>query len=563
MWSPEITSKFSSSASTEYAELFELTRAHPAVVLYSLGCELDRSVNEDLLGRLNHIAREAVSDVLICDNSGSGESYGGLDYDFSDFSDYHPYFELHFLEPLLESWRRDWKAPRPLLFGEFCDADTFRQLDKIIAASGGQSPWWMTVDNPVSSWRPETQALIQTNQRLAETGLDVSAEDLVQISYAQSLAVRKFTLETIRRRAGMGGYVITGLRDTPIACSGIWDDLEQAKWPSEDFRLINGENILCLETSRRRSWVNGGDRPERLDPYNLWSEEFQDWPVILGTGSRPYPAGGVLSWQLLLADGSVLDFGLSETADSTRPGQPQEIGRISCRLPHMDKPMELRLEASFTGNNFQVSNNWPVWVYPKLPEPPRDLMIYDPQQQLQEWISGDMKWASRPHLQNRHLWPDGGLVLTTSWDPELMKWVEHGGRALLLWSGGGPLPVRRCPFWREAIKVFSHHPLWERFPQRGFTDLQFFGLASDVAFNTSQLEQAFPANTKITPILRRLDARQFHVSDYLFEARSGNGILVGCTLNLQGGKGAQPFGLRHNTAGSWLLWSLLSYLAES
>ena len=140
MWLPEITSEFSNSTIEEYSDLFELSRSHPAVALYSLGCELDRSVGGELLRQLNKIAREAVSDVLICDNSGSGESYGGLDYDFSDFSDYHPYFELHFLESLLDNWRRDWQAPRPLLFGEFCDSDTFRRLDKIITSNGGKAP---------------------------------------------------------------------------------------------------------------------------------------------------------------------------------------------------------------------------------------------------------------------------------------------------------------------------------------------------------------------------------------------------------------------------------------
>jgi hypothetical protein len=560
MWLPEVTPEFSASAPEEYAELFELTRSHPSVALYSLGCELDRSVGGELLGRLNTIARQKVSDVLICDNSGSGESYGGLDYDFSDFSDYHPYFELHYLEPLLDNWRRDWKAPRPLLFGEFCDADTFRQLDKIMAANGGQQPWWMTQDNPVSSWRPETQALIQAKERLANAKLDMTADDLVRISYAQALTVRKFTLEAIRRRTGIGGYVITGLRDTPIASSGIFDDFGQAKWPAGEYRTINDDSILCLETSRRRRWSNGGDRPERLDPYDVWAGEAWEWLVILGTGSRPFPPGSLLSWRLLWPDGSVLASGKSEPVDPARPGQPQEVGRISGRMPMVASAVEMRLEVSFEGNNFQVANHWPVWVYPALPEPPDGLLLFDPMQHLREW---GMDWTSKmKHVEDSHALPDGGLILTTGWDAELMSWVQRGGRALLLQNGEAPLPARRCPFWREAIKVFSKHPLWQTFPQKGYTDLQFYGLANDVAFDTGRLARVFPSETKIKPILRRLDAREFYVSDYIFEAQCGDGVVVGCSLNIQGGKGAQPSGLKRNAAGSWMLAALLGYLAS-
>jgi hypothetical protein len=174
-----------------------------------------------------------------------------------------------------------------------------------------------------------------------------------------------------------------------------------------------------------------------------------------------------------------------------------------------------------------------------------------------------MDWTSKvKHVEDSHALPDGGLILTTGWDAELMSWVQRGGRALLLQNGEAPLPARRCPFWREAIKVFSKHPLWQTFPQKGYTDLQFYGLANDVAFDTGRLARVFPSETKIKPILRRLDAREFYVSDYIFEAQCGDGVVVGCSLNIQGGKGAQPSGLKRNAAGSWMLAALLGYLAS-
>ena len=61
--------------------------------------------------------------------------------------------------------------------------------------------------------------------------------------------------------------------------------------------------------------------------------------------------------------------------------------------------------------------------------------------------------------------------------------------------------------------------------------------------------------------MRRLDAREFHLSEYIFEARIGEGTLMGCSLRLQGGAGAQPSGMEHNVAGSSMLWALLNYLS--
>jgi beta-galactosidase/beta-glucuronidase len=119
MWLPEVSKDLRVMAPGEYAEITQLVRHHPSLVLYSLGCELSQAVDGEFLGALNQAVRGNVSNVLVCDNSGSGESYGGLDFDFSDFTDYHPYYDLHYFEPLLDQWRRDWQKPRPWIFGEF------------------------------------------------------------------------------------------------------------------------------------------------------------------------------------------------------------------------------------------------------------------------------------------------------------------------------------------------------------------------------------------------------------------------------------------------------------
>lgn len=253
MWLPDMSGDIAELAKREYSDIAGLTRHHPSVALYSLGCELNRSVDIDLLSQLNAIVRGKVNDILLCDNSGSGESYGGLDIDFADFSDYHPYFDIHFFEPLLNHWKRDWLPSRPWIFGEFCDSDTFRDIDEIVQKNEGKTPWWMTPENPVTRWRSEAQALLDEKSRILKAGLASSIQNIIKISHKQAYAIRKFTLEALRKRSGIGGYVITGLADTPISTSGLWDDLGRPKWSSPSFQLINSENILCLDTDRRRT----------------------------------------------------------------------------------------------------------------------------------------------------------------------------------------------------------------------------------------------------------------------------------------------------------------------
>jgi hypothetical protein len=188
------------------------------------------------------------------------------------------------------------------------------------------------------------------------------------------------------------------------------------------------------------------------------------------------------------------------------------------------------------------------------------LGIFDPAHVLDEcgeWLDGVPRLNSYSDLKQFD------LLLAVGWDAQILEYLAGGGRILLLQQGIGPLPSRRMPFWREAIKLFEPHPVWEVFPQRGYTDLQFFGLAGDLAFDTGQFTEALPGLREVKPILRRLDGRAFHMTDYLVETRVGAGFLVACALRLQGGAGAQPFGWQQNPAGGFMLSTLCTYLQHA
>ena len=553
LWLPEVTPTLRAQAPAEYHDYMQLARHHPSVVLYSAGCELNQQVDAELLGELDRAIRDNVTDVLVCDNSGSGEAYGGLAVDFADFTDYHTYGDIHFLEETLDNWRRDWLPVRPWIFGEFCDADGFRDLQEIITHNGGEKPWWMTPDNPTYQWRPEVRALIEANERLQAANLTFTTAQLVQIASAQSLIVRKYTLETVRKRAAVQGYVITGLRDTPIATSGIFDDFDRPKWEPEVFRRFNHDAILALDSGRSRHWRHGGDRAERLDVHNWWAGETVRLHLILSHTAAAAISDGAFTWQVTDANGQSV-AGATQPCSRTLPsGRPAEVGVITVAMPTTTTAAQYQLTVHFTGAGVDAHNQWPLWVYPQPADWRQSVVVYDPRYALQDLpelaaLRGELPTAP------------GQVVITTLLDAPLQAYLAAGGCGLLLQTGEGALPVRRGPFWREAVKLICPHPLWAGFPQAGFVDLQFFGLATDVMTDPNQVCAALPQLTSLTPILRRLDAREFTVADYLFEAEVGKGKLLVCTLRLQGSAGMQPTGLRRNVAGWTLLAQIVNYL---
>ncbi len=569
LWLPQVTEALRAQAPGEYADYVRLTGHHPSVVLYTLGCEMDRSVGSALLGTLNQVVRDGVSHVLICDNSGSGESYGGLDFDFADFTDYHPYYDLHYFEPLLDNWRRDWKPPRPWIFGEFNDQDGFRDLAELIAVAGGEKPWWMTEELPVATWRPEARAIVEAETRLAPVLADWEAHELVAVASRQALVTRKYTLEAVRRRAGMGGYVVTGLRDTPIATSGVLDDLGRPKWDPAEFRTFNADTVLCLEVGRRRRWTHGGDRPSPIDPHNWWAGETARWDLILAGGharhhtGAPIPHDTALTWRLARPGGEVLCEHEVTLPGPLPPGDPQALAAVECTLPDTRVPGRLTLSAELRRADGATitRNHWPVWVYP-WPGGLDGIALYDPAHLIDEQADRLSLGTRVTTLRGRNR---PRIVLATLWDAGVQRYVEAGGRVLYWQHGAGPLPARRGPFWREAVKLFPAHPVWEVFPVDGYADLQFFGLATDVMFETDRLADALgPADVRtIRPVLRRLDARSFELHDYLVEVELGAGRALLTTLRFGGGAGSQPSGFLRNVSGYALLSILLRYLAET
>jgi len=551
MWLPEVTDRLRQNAPREYQDILEGAHTHPSIILYSLGCELDHQVDAGLMEQLNRILRTCTHDVLACDNSGSGEAYGGLAFDYADFNDYHFYCDLHYFSPLVHHFQRDWRSPRPWIFGEFCDADDYRDLEEYQAVKG-EYPWWLTEKNPIHPLR--VLAYSEQGNRMSDHNLGFSGQDLQRISRQQSYMIRKSILEKVRSHSAMGGYVVTSIRETPLAASSMFDLLGRFKYAPEDFRTINADTVLVLEQGRARRWTYGGDRPAPIDRQNRISGETLDYRIVLSHSGAPLPASE-LHWSLLSADQQPVQSGSSAVQPTASGSVPQEIARFNFTAPTIETPQEYTLTADLKG---AARNQWPIWIYPAVNEWSSDLAVYDPAGSLS--VLDDLIQAAA-HITRQ---PDFSalqkrVLLTSILTPQIIDHVEAGGRVIVLQHGAGSLPAHPCPFWREAVKLLYPHPILEHFPHKGFADAQFYHLATDWALDTTALQADLP-HSRVTPILRRLDSRLFTLHDYLVEVNLGSGRILASSLRFAGGVGDQVANFKSNTAGRYLLNQIISYM---
>lgn len=552
LWLPEITPHLLTQAPRQYAEIVAAVHHHPSIVIYSVGCELERHVPPDWVAQLDGIVRAGTSGVLVCDNSGSGEAYGCLS-DLADFDDYHFYCDPHFLQPLADHFHRDWRPIRPLIFGEFCAADDYRPLEEVIRAHAGELPWWLQEQNPI---HPLTKiAHTQQRERMAALGLNRSEEELVLISRRQALAVRKVIVEKVRSWARLGGYNLTGLRDTPLSTSALFDDFGRSKFDSEVFRQFNDETVLLLGRRHARRWSLDGDRPAPADPFCFLADGPVAIEIVLAHSGRTLP-GGALTWQLSDGAGQPLAAGESAISGPLMAGRPVPIAEIVFRAPAVEEPVALGLTVTLQAGEWTVCNSWPLWVFPAVRRWPEGLALFDPcgaLAGLDDLRDAATRLTGMPAAGTR-------AVIAATLSEAVLSYLRAGGAVLLLQTGDAPLPAVSGPFWWHAVHLLEDHPVMKGFPHQGFADMQFYGMATPWALDTERLPEVLPDAREVRPLMRRLHPSQYTLSDTLFEARIGGGRLIATTLRFQGGLGDQPSGLRDQVAGRWLLYQLLAAL---
>jgi hypothetical protein len=551
LWLPRLTPEARDLARREFEAIFRRLHHHASIAVVSLGCELNAEADAAFLAELHGLARAWFPNALICDNSGSAEAYGGVATTLQDFYDYHFYADPHFFQPLVEHFERGYRARKPWLFGEFCDADTGRNFNAL-----QPDAWWL--NDPLTLDRDDFRYTRDYQARLASAGIADGGAALTASGRRQATAVRKFILEQTRTNASTGGYVISGWKDTPITTSGIVDDQGELKFSAEDWLRFNADAVLVLDRARHRRWVAGGDRPAYHDPFSWWAGEEAEVHLLLSHALGDI-ASGQLFWRAVDAGEKDLGSGI-KTVGALPGGQVTEIAALRWRMPDPGVgPMELSLQAGLSlnlagGQRQSIQNRWPLWVVPR-PSLGQSVAVIGLDALLERYDMARLSPESQ--LAEPKLAPLTAPLLGCEMGAILLNSVQAGRNAVLWQTLPDRRYTRQLPFWREAIHVFNPHALWMLVPQPGYADMRFFSVATDMAIDLAGLQALLGPTVQCRPVWRRFDARSLTWADYVVEVQYGSGRLFVSTLRFSGGLGRQPEGFEANPWGAWMLASLL------
>jgi hypothetical protein len=561
LWLPRMDAAQIEQVRREYEAIVRQVRSHPSILIWTLGCELSKQFPHEVLGELYQMVKQLTGSPLVRDNSGGGECYGGALQEYADFADYHLYTDLPFARLTFTAFLERIRPSVPWLQGEFCDHDTMRDFIGLRREVEARHLWWLERDPAVNPqgvrWFYDTPFV---EERLHQQGLKPHQFEMVISSRQEQIFHHKFTLELMRALPGTSGYIVTGLKDTPITTSGLLDERGEPKLLFlADYRAFNDDTVLLLDWHRRRVWLAGGDRPANPDPFNHFGGQTL-YPTLAVSHFGDPLRNAELRWQVNYQSG-VHRSGKMEFPQITG-GQLEPLGMLQISAPPVDKyPCLMKLMAWLTVEGKNVAYNyWHLWLYPQ-PDWSKigKWSLYDPDESLIGLPARNEVFIPLSRGQS----PSHPRLLATRWEEWMRDFIRQGGRILLILTDGASLVQTKVPFWREATHLFCPHALdpWVLLPT--YADERVYGLSTDRALLGEESRQAIDPEAVWQPLWRRFDTRTGWVSHYLAEVLLGKGGMLVTTLHFAGELGDTPLSLQYHPAGQYWLWGMCRYLRDT
>jgi len=507
LWDPSADPVRQRAIAEELERIVRQYRRHDNIIVWTVGCELSTSTPPEYREYLTNLVRNLTGCPLVKDNSGGAEMYGGDLREFGDFYDFHPYCDTQFYPPVLDSLLPGPRPEMPILLGEFNDIDVHRDLLRTAI----EMPYWSSALPELNAqgvrWQYDLPRVLGTS-RFAEPSDETAHRELMTSSREKALFMRKRVHEEVRQRDALGGYAITGWRDTPISSAGFLDDWSSVRFSADECQSWNGPDVLFLIPTRRPPWVDGGNRPGFLDSHAFFPGQVF-WRVGIHSESG---ARGGLVWRVVNREGVAVAQG-ALPACTAEPLRATQVGEISWVC---SEPGEYRLEVDFG----PARNSWPVWVVPTL------------DRALDGWTIDD------PFGRFAELKPTGGDRLITT-----RALVPAQGLAFLADEG-----TLAMPFWRESAYEFIGD-FWDRAPFAHRWE-RLISVSGDRVLDPAWLR----TQGEHEVLMNRVDVRTY--TEHPVVVKIGEAIVT--TLRPFGGLGVQPTSLAKNPAGVELLRSLMA-----
>lgn len=406
----------------EIQRIVKQYRHHPAIIAWTIGCELSHETTAEWRRDLTEWVREATGCPLVKDNSGGAEMYGGDPREFGTFADFHPYCDGPFFPAVLESLRHGVRRPVPILLGETNDYDQHRSLRWLKEKN---SDW--AADDPGRNaqgvrWQYDLPRILQRSEEpLTKPGSEAQNAILTARSRSKAHFLRRRIAESVRMMGDIAGWVLTGWRHTPISTSGFVDDEGTPLFTPAQMAEWNGPDFVALVPRRCPPWVHGGNRPGWHDTQNFFAGRCHFQLAVVSESGASEP----LQWAMGEVSGTL--------AIEAKPCEPTFAGELVVDLG----PGRHELIVQWRDQTWV----WPVWIHERVASIPDGIRILEgePRPFWRECIF-DYTEAMPFADEWEWLWPVGGdTVLPGEYDEVLMWRIDtrtYERKALIARAGG-------------------------------------------------------------------------------------------------------------------------------
>jgi hypothetical protein len=520
-------------------------RTHPCILIYGMGEGIQNTEKGfvQCLDTLYDRARQLDPVPLIvnrCGSQPSADAHGKFDCIQRVMGGHEPSTELSrvSLAVYLRGDRKGLTNRLPVLAQDFPEVGSYPDLS----------------DRGRYEMVPDWLLLAENNARIR--GVLGEFPTFVRNARRTQLAALKTLVEEARKFQELDGYWLADFLDGGEWVRGLADDFADLKagLDPKTIRAFNGETVVLATPLRSVLWndeelkvlftVSNMSNYKAEQAKVVWSVRSGDKVLAKGESSEfPLPA-----WSMQASE--------FRTFLSAFPPQPAQV------------TLELNLE---TTADFRAENTMSLWVFPKdfYTDSTRNIVVWDPNRRLgalakaYSFLYHDVTTVPNFRGENE-------LIITDAWGPELLAYLERGGRVFFIndknWSHPPELgrdgvhiasetnpppvfPDQDEPGARRLIQPMHHplipgnfgtviydHPSMQGIPHEGFADRQFLHLIYRA--KTFDLD-AFPVS--ITPIIRAIDGyRTLANKAYLFELRTGNGKLLLSSFNFAQDFASEP-----------------------
>jgi hypothetical protein len=352
------------------------------------------------------------------------------------------------------------------------------------------------------------------------------ADDFVLASGKLAVICYREDIEAAIRTPDFAGFQLLDIQDFPgqgTAPVGILNDFLESKGliTPEEWRRFCSEVVPLLKMPKY-TWTNNEIFTGEIEIAHFGRNDFKEAEV---------------SWKAINSGGEIYADGKFTNLDIKRGGLV-DIGRISFPFISTEEAEKLQVVISIEGTKYQ--NIYDIWVYPETTD------------------------NSIP----------SGIIVTESLNPETMRHLENGGKALIIPDHD---KLQHCingafqtDYWcypmfaRGAIRngiepapgslgfiCDPESPLLENFPTEFHSNWQWWHLVKNCK---PIILDDTPADYK--PLIQTIDnfARN-HKLGMIFETKYGKGSLLVCAIDL--------LNLQDKPEGRQLYYSIIKYVESS